>query len=262
MSGGDLVPRGEDSFGVSGLRTGPTGVIDWPTYMTYKDWDDLGMVVCEARDFTAWVLGDWLLYGESKWNSDEYAQAQALTGRSYGGLRNLRWVADRFPLHRRRETLTWSHHRAVAGIKDDAVQEEWLDRAEAGWSVDLLESSLRDVGLVSPRDDSTRMERDLRDAPLEQVEHALTQLPPERQKAIAAAAGHEHLKAIAAHSDDVDVGRIIEAARAVVNSRIGRRRWLRFPEPLAASERQGRYLQSVDADLLEELGRLLREETP
>ncbi len=149
-SGRDLSVSREDAFGVPGLRTAPTGVIDWPTYMTFEQWDDLGMVLCEARDWTAWLIGDWLAYGYERWKKeDKYAQARALTNRSYGGLRNLGWVARKVPRHRRREGLAWSHHRLVAKL-EEAEQEVWLDRAEGeGWSVDLLESALIDAGVIT-----------------------------------------------------------------------------------------------------------------
>jgi hypothetical protein len=119
--------------------------------MTFQEWDELGLVACEARDWTAWVIGDWLRFGEDRWH-DRYTQARALSGRSYGGLRNCLWVARKIPPAMRRESLSWSHHRLVARFADEAVRGDWLDRAEAaGWSVDLLESMLRDTGSVTAR---------------------------------------------------------------------------------------------------------------
>ena len=151
MSGADLQARGEDTFGVCGLRTGPTGVVGWPPDMTFEEWDELGLVACEARDWTAWFIGDWLRFGEDRWH-DRYTQARALSNRSYGGLRNCLWVARKIPPPMRRESLSWSHHRLVARFDDEAVRDDWLDRAEAeGWTVDLLESMLRDAGLVAAR---------------------------------------------------------------------------------------------------------------
>jgi hypothetical protein len=144
VTGGDIVARGGDAFGVPGLRTSPTGVIDWPVNMTFEQWDDLGLAVCEARDCTGWWIGDWLLFGEATFG-ETYAQARALTGRSYGGLRNLSYVARHVPRSRRCESLSWSHHAVVAPLEPEE-QIAWLDRAEAGgWSVDLLASTLRDA---------------------------------------------------------------------------------------------------------------------
>jgi hypothetical protein len=153
VNGSDIEARGEDTFGVPGLRTDAMGVVEWPVHMTFEQWDDLGVVACEARDWTAWVVGDWLVFGEDKWKGkDRYAQARALTNRSYGGLRNLASVARKIPRSKRRASLSWSHHRLVASFDDEAVRDYWLDRAEAeGWTVDLLESMLRDAGLVTSR---------------------------------------------------------------------------------------------------------------
>ena len=143
--GADLVARGVDAFGVPGLITGPTGVNEWPDDgLTFEQWDDLGMVASTARDWTAWILGDWLLYGEQTFGR-KYVQAESLTRRSYHGLANLRYVSRHVSRSRRREGLSHSHHRLVAPLEPDE-QIEWLDRAEVnGWSVDLLDSALKDA---------------------------------------------------------------------------------------------------------------------
>ncbi|MEU8803872.1 hypothetical protein [Spirillospora sp. NPDC048819] len=58
-------------------------------------------------------------------------------------LRNYAWIARRFPVSRRRDTLTLQHHAEVAALSDHE-QERWLDRAEQEqWPVLRLRTSLR-----------------------------------------------------------------------------------------------------------------------
>jgi hypothetical protein len=76
-----------------------------------------------------WWLGDWLLYGAFRWGQ-KYAEAARVTGYDAGSLRNMSWIASQFPPPRRRASLTWCHHAAVAGLSL-AEQERWLDLVAA-----------------------------------------------------------------------------------------------------------------------------------
>ena len=61
-----------------------------------------------------------------------------------GPIADAKWVAGRFEISRRRENLTWSHHREVAGIEDDAEHDAVLDAAATGgWSKKRLRSEVR-----------------------------------------------------------------------------------------------------------------------
>ena len=63
---------------------------------------------------------------------------------AYQTITDAKWVAGRFEISRRRENLTWSHHREVAGIEDDAEQDAFLDAAETGgWSKKRLRAEVR-----------------------------------------------------------------------------------------------------------------------
>jgi hypothetical protein len=70
---------------------------------------------------TQWAIGDLLLYGEgrSDWG-EEYTQAVELTQKSYWTLTQAVRVSKAFPRDDREfaGSLSWSHHRILAGIKD------------------------------------------------------------------------------------------------------------------------------------------------
>lgn len=119
---------------------------DHPLGLVFEDglseeqWLDMGSELgAEARS-SAFRIGDWLLYAEEYLdNGDDsenrYVQAQEKTGLSNGTLRNYAWVCRSISMSRRRDTLTFGHHQAVASL-DFEDQERLLAEAdETGWSV-------------------------------------------------------------------------------------------------------------------------------
>ncbi|MEV4020563.1 LmbU family transcriptional regulator [Nonomuraea angiospora] len=60
-------------------------------------------------------MGDWLVYG-AEYFPDRYRIALAKTSLSYKTLRNYAWVARKFPMSRRRDTLSLQHHAEVAAL--------------------------------------------------------------------------------------------------------------------------------------------------
>lgn len=89
-----------------------------------------------------WWVGDWLRYGVAKWG-EKYAEASRITGYDCPTLRNMAWVASRFPVSLRSDKLTWSHHVLLAPLTG-AEQRYWIDRAaELRLSVADLRIELR-----------------------------------------------------------------------------------------------------------------------
>ncbi len=91
---------------------------------------------------TAWWIADWLVYGESTFHG-RYEAAIERTPLSYQTLRNYTWVARRFPLSRRRQSLSFSHHLEVVAL-EQPQQDYWLRKAEElGWSRNKLRREVR-----------------------------------------------------------------------------------------------------------------------
>jgi hypothetical protein len=89
-----------------------------------------------------WLLGDWIAYGNAKFG-ERYALAGKITGYDAQTLMNMVYVASRFPVSRRREKLSWSHHETLAAMPLDE-QDHWLDRATTHrWSVADLRTMVR-----------------------------------------------------------------------------------------------------------------------
>ena len=93
-------------------------------------------------DSASWWVADWLAYGESQFK-DRYDEAIRRTSLSYQTLRNYAWVARRFDLSRRRDTLSFGHHAEVAAL-EPPEQAYWLRKAEEhGWSRNQLRAEVR-----------------------------------------------------------------------------------------------------------------------
>lgn len=109
--------------------------------MEYEEWASYGPLLGAGVGAWSWAIGDWLFYGEWEYGS-RYEDAQALTGLAEQTLKDLKYVAGRFDLSRRRDDLSLSHHREVAA-KPLEEQDEWLDKAAAeGWSQKELRAQI------------------------------------------------------------------------------------------------------------------------
>ncbi|MER5411380.1 LmbU family transcriptional regulator [Streptomyces virginiae] len=105
-------------------------------------WEQVGTGLLSFADSSTWWVADWLVYGESEFQ-DRYHEAVKRTSLSYQTLRNYTWVARKFPLTRRRQNLSFSHHLEVVAL-DEPEQDYWLRKAEAmGWSRNKLRGEVR-----------------------------------------------------------------------------------------------------------------------
>lgn len=108
----------------------PTG-LNLPDGLDYEDWQTLGYVLSRIEHSVMWWIGDWWRYGERAYG--EAAAQAAPTGYSLKTVQTAAWVADQYPeSSRRREDLTWTHHREAASLDD--ADKVLAAAAENGWS--------------------------------------------------------------------------------------------------------------------------------
>lgn len=113
-------------------RVTPHG-LQIPDGISFNTWSGMGRKLLGLSNACAWSLGDWVIYGERAYGQ-RYRVALDTTALEYQTLRNYAWVARRFDLSRRRDTLSFQHHAEVASLAEPE-QELWLTRAErARWS--------------------------------------------------------------------------------------------------------------------------------
>lgn len=110
--------------------------------LSATSWEIIGRQLITAADSSSWWIGDWLAYGETTF-MDRYREAIRDTCLKYQTLRNYVWVARRFELPRRRDSLSFGHHAELAAL-EQPEQEYWLRKAvEFGWSRNELRRCLR-----------------------------------------------------------------------------------------------------------------------
>jgi hypothetical protein len=110
--------------------------------LPFETWLGIGRHLAAVSTSSAWCLGDWLVYGQELYPG-RYQDALEWTGLDYQTLRNYAWVARRFGLSRRRDTLSFGHHAEVAALPEPE-QEFWLRKAEQiGWSTSRLRREVR-----------------------------------------------------------------------------------------------------------------------
>ncbi len=121
----------------------------FPESLTYEEWEGAGHNVARIASSAAWFIGDWVVCGQSRYES-RYRDAIEAVGLDYQTIRNYAWVARRFELDRRRESLSFQHHAEVASLAPEE-QNHWLERAKAlGWSRNQLRQQVQHSRKGSP----------------------------------------------------------------------------------------------------------------
>jgi hypothetical protein len=125
------------------IRTTPVAWLGHAS-LTVNEWQTVGPRIGLASKSANWWLGDWVRFGQRRYDQ-RYQRASELTGYDEQTLMNLAYVAGRFEISRRRETVPWSHHAELAKL-DVADQELWLNRVTTRkLSVRKLRAELRDA---------------------------------------------------------------------------------------------------------------------
>lgn len=143
----------------SGVQVHVSGLL-FTTKPSLNKWEQLGAMLFSFADSSAWWIADWLIYGESTFH-DRYDEAIKRTSLSYQTLRNYTWVAREFPLPRRRQGVSFSHHLEVVPL-EQAEQDYWLRKAEEHrWSRNKLRNEIRS-SLLTRRSKPTQGEIEIR----------------------------------------------------------------------------------------------------
>lgn len=113
-----------------------------PGQLSFERWLGIGRQLSLVCTSAAWCLGDWLVFGERAF-AGRYREAIEQTSLDYQTLRNYAWVARRFAMSRRRDTLSFGHHAEVAALPEPE-QDFWLRKAEEHrWPVKQLRGQVR-----------------------------------------------------------------------------------------------------------------------
>ena len=123
--------------------------------ISFDQWSELGIQAGRLVRASLFLIGDWLVYGETRWNGgdrfealstekrDRYVLAMQATGLELQTLQKAAHVARTIPHDQRRSDLTFEHHKEVARIKDTDELAEWLQKAQShGLSTRRLRKSI------------------------------------------------------------------------------------------------------------------------
>lgn len=108
--------------------------------LSYERAEAIGYMLWDASECLKFAIGDWLLLIEQLFPETWTQMAEAVGwNEAYRG--DLMRVSEKVPRSRRRKSLKWSHHRAVAALAPPE-QKEWLKKAA---DEDLSHHQLRDA---------------------------------------------------------------------------------------------------------------------
>jgi hypothetical protein len=123
--------------------------------LSFEQWRQLGHKVGRLARTSLFLVGDWIVYGQNRWNegqrfeklpaeqSARYIEAMQETGLELRTLMDAAYVARNVPLEQRRPQLTFEHHKTVAKVKDEHASEDWLKKADTqGLSTRRLRKSI------------------------------------------------------------------------------------------------------------------------
>lgn len=138
MARKQLVAAKAGDIQLAGFTLGRTGVlIDGKP--TREEWDQAMEAVQCASSASMWWIGDMLNYGYATWGEASFDGKY-----SQQTLYQAKWVAEKVPISRRLETLSFGHHDAIASLPA-REQKRWLSKAEKqGLSVSALRKATAD----------------------------------------------------------------------------------------------------------------------
>jgi hypothetical protein len=112
------------------LAKSPPFALEIPENISFEHWLAVGKHLALTDNALAWRIGDWWTYGEHR-HGDRIAvlRTKAWSGPSFGACRNYATVARAFETSRRRDALSFGHHREVASLSPEDA-DRLLDWAE------------------------------------------------------------------------------------------------------------------------------------
>ena len=131
-----------------------TGLMLSDPNLPYDQYEALGVLLGKMHEAVRFAIGDFIILGESLYRELAYQAIEAM-GLSVDARREYVRVAQQVPRSVRREDLSWSHHRAVAGfnrvtktgerVAAIGEQKKWLKAAaDQGMSHAELREAIRE----------------------------------------------------------------------------------------------------------------------
>ena len=104
--------------------------------LSFEEWSELATSIGQAARSIGFIIGDWLVYGQSLFGTEGFADRRVdsasyqvainATGLDLSTLQNYAYVSRNIPHSLRTERLSWEHHRLVAKLPENE-QQEWIE---------------------------------------------------------------------------------------------------------------------------------------
>lgn len=107
--------------------------LELPLGLSFDAWSQVGFTLRRIHKSWRWWIGDWVQYGEQKFG-EMASQITDELDLDYQQVADCAYVAGRIPISRRRENLSWSHHREVAKLPEPQADAMLAQAEEARWT--------------------------------------------------------------------------------------------------------------------------------
>jgi hypothetical protein len=108
--------------------------------LSVEEWQELATSIGEAASSIAFIIGDWLVYGQNLFGTEgdpdrkvdhpSYQLALKATGLDLSTLQNYAYVSRNVPYSVRTERLSWEHHRLMAKLPEADIK-DWIEACVA-----------------------------------------------------------------------------------------------------------------------------------
>lgn len=128
-----------------------------PDETSFEDWQTIGRRLFARERVINWWIGDWWAFGEHRYGERAKMAAEGIFGLTFQSLADIAMVARSFETSRRREHVSFTHHREVAALPPTEADAMLAKAADENLSTrDVRKAAmLRKValGIIRPRDD-------------------------------------------------------------------------------------------------------------
>lgn len=115
---------------IEAVAEAPRLSLDLPDSLPFEEWIGIGRQLCAGQQALNWHIGDWWAFGDHRYGDRAKLAAEGIFGREFQSLMDMASVARKFETTRRRDVLSFTHHREVASLPDE-MADAILDRAES-----------------------------------------------------------------------------------------------------------------------------------
>lgn len=128
-----------------------------PDDTSFEDWQTIGRRLFARERVINWWIGDWWAFGEHRYGERAKMAAEGIFGLSFQALKDIGTVARSFETSRRRDLVSFTHHREVAALPPAEADALLAKAADDNMSTrDMRKAAMMRkiaLGIIRPRDD-------------------------------------------------------------------------------------------------------------